>query len=50
MREFIKLRDLRKGAIFVTRDGIRAVKSEYFYNSIWPHTKDKCGQLKRAAD
>jgi len=30
---WVRLNDLPKGAIFETRDGIRAVKSEYYYDS-----------------
>jgi hypothetical protein len=29
--EWVMLKDLRPGAVFVTREGIYAVKSEYFY-------------------
>jgi len=40
MSEYIKLRDLRRGAVFETTNGVRAVKSEYYYNSVWPHKKE----------
>lgn len=40
MEEHIKLRDLRKGALFKTTEGVKAVKSEYYYSSAWPHTKE----------
>lgn len=30
---FVRLENLRNGAIFVTKDGIRAVKSEYRYSN-----------------
>lgn len=40
MEGYLELRDLRKGAIFETKSGVRAVKSEYFYDSEWPHKKE----------
>jgi hypothetical protein len=30
---FVRLKNLRKGAIFITKDGIKAVKSEYLYSN-----------------
>ena len=40
MAEYIELRHLRKGAIFETKDGVKAVKSEYCYDSLWPHNEE----------
>lgn len=37
---YTKLRDLPEGAIFETKDGTKAVKSEYCYDSDWPHSKE----------
>lgn len=31
--QWVQLADLDKGAIFETRDGVRAVKSEYYYSN-----------------
>lgn len=33
MPEWVTLDELRKGAIFMDQDGVRAVKSEYRYSS-----------------
>ena len=41
MSIYVELRDLRNGAIFETENGgVRAVKSEYCYDSKWPHNQE----------
>ena len=33
LKGWVRLANLRPGAVFVTRDGVMAVKSEYFYSN-----------------